>query len=58
MNQIQIEILTPVEFCRQFNNHTYSIGVHSVDSDLAKLLVRVKAARYIIPRKTVPISKP
>ncbi len=57
MKQIQVELLKPVEFSGMFGVRTYGKGIHSLDSDLAKLLVRVKSARFIIPHKEVPAAK-
>ncbi len=57
MKQIQVELLKPVEFHGMFGLKTYEKGIHSLDCDLAKLLVRVKSARFIIPHKEVPAAK-
>lgn len=57
MNRIQVELLSQVEFCGQFGVKSYQKGVHSLDSDLAKLLVRVKSARFILPYKPVLATK-
>lgn len=57
MKQIQVELLKPVEFHGMFGLKTYEKGIHSLDCDLAKLLVRVKSARFIIPHKEAPAAK-
>jgi hypothetical protein len=57
MKQVQVELLKPLEFCGHFGRKTYPIGIHSIDSDLAKLLVRVRSARYVLPHKEVPSLK-
>lgn len=57
MKQIQVELLKPVEFCGMFGVKTYPKGVQQLDSDLAKLLVRLKSARYVLPHRPVPSSR-
>lgn len=57
MKKIEVELLNPVEFSGMFGVKHYAKGIHSLDSDLAKLLVRVKSARFIIPHKEVPAAK-
>jgi hypothetical protein len=57
MKQVQVELLKPLEFCGHFSRKTYPVGVHSLDSDLAKLLVRVRSARYVLPHKEVLAAK-
>lgn len=57
MNKIQVELLKPVEFCGMFGVKTYPVGVHSLDIDLAKLLVRMRSARFILPHKSVIAAK-
>lgn len=57
MKQIQVELLKPLEFCGHFGKKTYTPGLHSIDSDLAKLLVRIKSARYVLPHKEVLAAK-
>ena len=57
MKQIQVELTKPLEFCGQFGTKTYPVGIHSLDQDLAKLLVRIKSARYVLPHKEVLAAK-
>lgn len=57
MNRIEVELLKPIEFCGHFGRKTYEKGIHSLDSDLAKLLIRMKSARYILPHKPVLTAK-
>lgn len=57
MKQVQVELLKPLEFCGHFGRKTYPIGIHSIDSDLAKLLIRVRSARYVLPHKEVTAAK-
>lgn len=57
MKQVQVELLKPLEFCGHFGKKTYAVGVHSLDSDLAKLLVRIHSARYILPHREVLAAK-
>lgn len=57
MKQIQVELLKPIEFCGMFGVKTYPKGVQQLDSDLAKLLVRLKSARYVLPHRSVPSSR-
>ena len=57
MKQIQVELTKPLEFCGHFGQKTYAVGIHSLDQDLAKLLVRMKSARYVLPHKEVPAAK-
>ncbi len=57
MNQVQVELLKPLEFCGHFGTKTYPIGIHSIDADLAKLLIRVRSARYVLPHKEVLAAK-
>lgn len=57
MKQTQVELLKPLEFCGHFGKKTYPVGIHSLDSDLAKLLVRIKSARYVLPHKEVLAAK-
>ena len=57
MRQIQVELLNPIEFCGQFGKKTYPPGIHSLDIDLAKLLVRIRSANYVLPHKEVPTAK-
>lgn len=58
MRQLQVELLKPLEFCGHFGKKTYAPGIHSLDSDLAKLLVRIRSARYVLPHKEVLPAKP
>lgn len=57
MRQIQVELLKPLEFCGHFGKKTYVPGIHSLDCDLAKLLVRIHSARYVLPHKEVLPAK-
>lgn len=57
MKQVQVELLTTLEYCGHFGKRTYEKGIHSLDYDLAKMLVRLKSARYIPPMKSVPAPK-
>lgn len=57
MRQVEVEILKPVEFCGAFGVKSYALGIHSIDRDLAKLLVRLGSASFIIPVKSVPTAK-
>ncbi len=57
MRQIQVELLKPLEFCWHFGKKTYAPGIHSLDIDLAKLLVRIRSANYVLPHKEVPAAK-
>lgn len=57
MRQVEVEILKPVQFCGAFNVKSYAIGIHSMDIDLAKLLVRLGSASFILPVKSVPAAK-
>lgn len=57
MKQIQIELLKPVEFHTAFGKKSYQIGIHSVDRDLARLLVNANSARYLLPIKEVLEAK-
>lgn len=57
MKQVQVELLKPLEFCGHFGKKTYPVGVHSLDSDLAKLLVRIHSARYLLPHREVLAAK-
>ena len=58
MRQLQVELLKPLEFCGHFGKKTYAPGIHSLDADLAKLLVRIRSARYVLPHKEVLAAKP
>ena len=57
MKQTEVELLKPVEFNTAFGVKSFPVGIHSIDSDLANLLVKVNSARYILPRKTVLAAK-
>lgn len=57
MKQVQVELINSVEFCGQFGVKSYPVGIHSLDSDLARLLIRVRSARYVLPHKEVPAAK-
>lgn len=57
IKQVQVELTKPVEFCGQFGVKSYPVGIHSLDSDLAKLLIRVHSARYVLPHKEVLAAK-
>lgn len=57
MRKVQVEVLQNVEFCNGYGDRGYKKGIHSLDIDLAKLLVRCAAARFIIPHKEVPAAK-
>lgn len=57
MKQIQVELLKPIDFHTSFGVKYYPVGIHSLDRDLAKLLIRAGSARYILPHKEVLPTK-
>lgn len=57
MRQVQVEVLKMIEFCSGYGDKSYEKGIHSLDIDLANLLVRCGAARFILPKKTVLAAK-
>lgn len=57
MKKVQVELLKPVVFSGAFGIKSYEVGIHSIDRDLAKLLIRVNSARYVLPHKQVLAAK-